>query len=324
MLYSNSLKLKDNMINIEDFIKNLEKLSINGKQVDIDSVYIEQNGHLSKHYFTTEQLHRIRSCSKLLVAMAVGLAIEQRLLVNNKPITLDTKVYPIIKGLVNITNKENLKKIEEWTIKNLLTHTTGYEEQMMSERFIQNIDKEKLLEYALNFELPYEVGNRFAYNNVEPFLIAVLFKEAFNIDLDMFIEEQIFSKLDISEFLWGKYGKYCMASTGLSLTHLDFHKIGQLLLYCGRYNGNQIIPEKWIHEMCSLKIKTPDYYKPERVLPKIGIGYFTFISRGGYVFRDGSDGQYIIINKSQNLLITILSSEPNMPLVTETLRGLIL
>ena len=311
------------MINIEDFIKNLEKLSSNGKLVDIDSVYIEQNGHLSKHYFTTEQLHRIRSCSKLLVAMAVGLAIEQRLLVNNKPITLDTKVYPVIKGLVNITNKANLKKIEEWTIRNLLTHTTGYEEQMMSERFIQDIDKDNLLDYALNFELPHEVGNRFAYNNVEPFLIAVLFKEAFNIDLDMFIEEQIFSKLDISEFLWGKYGKYCMASTGLSLLHLDFHKIGQLLLYNGQYNGTQVIPKKWIHEMCSLQIKTSEYYKPERVLPKIGVGYFSFISRDGYVFRDGSDGQYLIINNSQKLLISILSSEIEMKYVTEILRGLI-
>ena len=34
----------------------------------------------------------------------------------------------------------NLSKIKKWTIKNLLTHTTGYEGQMMSEKDIINVD----------------------------------------------------------------------------------------------------------------------------------------------------------------------------------------
>lgn len=58
-------------------------------------------------------------------------------------------------------------------------------------------------------------------------------------------------------------------------------------------------------------------------MPKIGIGYFTFISRDGYIFRDGSNGQYIILNKDKNLLITIMSTEKDMKNVTEILRNLI-
>ncbi len=72
-----------------------------------------------------------------------------------------------------------------------------------------------------------------------------------------------------------------------------------------------------------IQLETPSAYKPERVLPKIGVGYYTFISRDGYVFRDGSNGQYIIVNKNKNLLITILSSEKDMKNVTEVLRNLI-
>ena len=64
-------------------------------------------------------------------------------------------------------------------------------------------------------------------------------------------------------------------------------------------------------------------YKPERVLPKVGVGYFTFISRDGYVFRDGSNGQYIILNMERNLLITIMSTEKDMKNVIEILRGLV-
>ena len=58
-------------------------------------------------------------------------------------------------------------------------------------------------------------------------------------------------------------------------------------------------------------------------MPKVGVGYFTFISRDGFIFRDGSNGQYIIVNKDKNLLITIMSTEKEMQNITEILRGLI-
>ena len=89
----------------------------------------------------------------------------------------------------------------------------------------------------------------------------------------------------------------------------------------GKYNQEQIIPEKWIVKITSMQLETP--YKSERVLPKVGIGYYTFISRDGFVFRDGSNGQYIIINKDKNLLITIMASEKDMKNVTEILRDII-
>ena len=53
------------------------------------------------------------------------------------------------------------------------------------------------------------------------------------------------------------------------------------------------------------------------------LGYYTFISRDGYIFRDGSNGQYIIVNKDKNILITIMSTEKDMKNVTEILRDLI-
>ena len=311
------------MINIEDIKDNVSILSKTLPSLNIDSVFIEQNGNVEKFFYNDEQLHELRSCAKLLVAMAIGIAIDKGLSIAGEPLTLNTKVFPIIKDIANITNKSNIDKMKEWTIKDLLTHTTGYEEQMMSERFIQDIDKDRLLDYALNYDIPYEVGTRFAYNNVEPFILSVFFQEAFNKNLTDFIDENIFKKLDISEYKWENYGKYCPGATGLYLKHSDFHKLGQLLLNEGKYNNNQIISSNWIKEMCSMKLETPSAYKPERVLPKIGIGYFIFISRDGYIFRDGSNGQYIILNKDKNLLITIMSTEKDMKNVTEILKNLI-
>jgi len=311
------------MIDIEKVESNVISLSKELESLKIDSIFVEQSGNVKKIFYNEEKLHELRSCSKLLVAMAVGIAIDKKMLVNNKQLSLDTKIYPIIEKIVSITNKESLVKIKKWTLRDLLTHQTGYECQMFNEKYLMDIDKEKVLEFALNYEMPHEVGTRYAYNNVEPFTISVLFSECFNINLSDFINENIFKKLEINNYTWGNYGKYCMGATGLYLSHTDFHKIAQLLLNDGKYKDIQVVPSNWIKEMTKLQVETPNLYKLERVLPKIGGGYFTFISRDGYVFRDGSNGQYIILNKEKDILITIMSTEKNMKYVTEILRGII-
>lgn len=304
------------MINIETIKDNVSSLAKKLPSLNIDSIFLEQDGKLNKNFYNEEFLHELRSCSKLLVAMAIGIAIDRGMA------TLNTFIYPSIKDIVDIRNEKNLEKIKKWKIRDLLIHTTGYESQMMSERFIKDIDENKLLDYVLNYDIPYDVGRRFAYNNVEPFVLSVFFQETFGINLTDFINENIFKKIDIKEYKWNNYGRYCPGSTGLYLKHSDFHKIGKLLLTNGRYNNIQVIPENWIKEMCTLQLETPSAFKPERVFPKVGIGYYTFISTNDYIFRDGADGQYIIINKDKNILITIMSKEREMKNVTEILRNL--
>ena len=307
------------MINIEDIKNNVDSLKQSLPRLNIDSIFLEQNGKIDEVFYNNECLHELRSCSKLLVAMAIGIAIDKGMF------SLDTLIYPTIKNVVHIVNKENIEKIKKWDIKTLLTHTTGYEKIIMSAKEIKEkqLDTSNIINYALNVDIPYEVGTRFAYNNVEPFILSVFFQEKFGINLSDFINENIFNKLDIKEYKWDNYGKYCPGCTGLFLKHTDFHKLGKLLLNNGLYNGIQVVSERWIKEMCSMQFKTPEIYKKERVLPKIGIGYFTFISRDEYIFRDGSNGQYIIVNKKNNILITIMSSERDMKNITEILRNLI-
>ena len=215
------------MININNIKNNIETLKKELPSLEIDSIFLEQDGKTEKLFYNDEQLHELRSCAKLLVAMAIGIAIDRKMKFDNQVISLNTKIYPIIQNKVNIKRKINLLKIQKWTIRDLLTHTTGYESQMMSERYIENIDKDKLLDYALNYDIPYKVGERFAYNNAEPFILSVFFQEAFKINLADFINENIFKKIDILEYEWENYGEYCPGATGLYMKHIDFHKIGQ-------------------------------------------------------------------------------------------------
>ena len=306
------------MIKIEEIKKKVEELS-KKISLNIDSIFLEQNGEVDKIFFRNECLHELRSCSKLLVAMAIGIAIDRKM------ITLDTLVYPTIKNVAKIENRNNLDKIKKWNVRNLLTHTTGYEKIVMSAKEIKekNLDTDNIIDYALNVDIPYEVGTRFAYNNVEPFILSVFFQEKFGMSLLDYINLNIFSKLDINDYVWNNFGKYCPGCTGLFVKHTDFHKLGELLLNDGIYNGVQVVPSQWIKEMCSMQIETTEIYREDRVFPKVGAGYYTFISRDGMIFRDGSNGQNIIINKEKKLLITIMATEEHMKNVTEILRGLI-
>ena len=296
--------LEDNKNRIKDY------------ELSIDSLYIQDKDNLNI-IIDSNKLHELRSCSKLLVAMAMGIAIKNNLF------SLEENIYDYLEKY--ITNDNNRTKIRKWTIKILLTHTTGYDKMLISNKEIteKNLDKSKLLEYVLNYDIVNEPNTTYVYNNVEPFIISVLFKEKHNIDLELYIKENIFDKLDIKEYKWEKYGEYCPGCTGLYLLPNDFHKLGMLILNDGVYNNISVVPIDWINEMIKLQIETPNLVKTDRLFPKYGAGYFTFISRDGYIFRDGTNGQYIIINKDKGLAISIMSSESDTSKVTEIFRNML-
>ena len=293
-----------------------------GENVKIDSIMIDDNGLLSSYFYNPDSLHEMRSISKVMIVLAYGIAIDRKMVVKDQPITTETYVYPILKNLTTI-KKENVEKIKKWQIKTLLTYSTGYANQMFSEKFIKGRDEKTFIDYVLNYDLPNNPNEKYVYNNAEIFLLSVYFQEAFGINITEFILKEIFNPLGIKKFVWKNYDKYCPGGTGLYISHNDLFKIGELILHKGYFNGKQIISKKFIEEMCSAQIITPYAIKPERVLPKTSVGYIMHISRDGYFFKDGTNGQYMIINFDKNLLITILSSEKEMKYVTEILRDII-
>ena len=76
------------MINIENIKNNVIELKKSLPSLNIDSIFLEQEGKVDKVFYNDESLHELRSCSKLLVAMAVGIAIDKGMF------SLDTLIYP--------------------------------------------------------------------------------------------------------------------------------------------------------------------------------------------------------------------------------------
>ncbi len=300
---------------IKSFIKNVKRLGVN-----VDSIVVEQNGKVEEKVFNDIKLHEIRSCGKVLIAMAYGIAMDDKMICKRGgQLGLNERVYPTFESLVASLPEE----AKNWTVKTLLTHSTGYEKMMLKASQVESLDKLKLLDIFFETPIKFETNTHFTYNNFEPYLLSVFFKENFDVDISDFIFERIFKPLEIKNYIWKKYGKYCAAATGLYLNYKDFHKIGKLLLDFGKYNGRRVVSESWIKEMTKPQIACPDYYKPERLLPKLGAGYFTWISRDEIVFRDGADGQFLICDYKKNRLISILSTQKEMSSVMECLKGVI-
>lgn len=88
---------------INDIKDNIKRLS-SKVSLKIDSIFIEHRGNIEKYFYNEESLHGLWSVSKLLTAMAVGIAIDKKLIVNGMPLSLNTNIYSCIKDKVNINN----------------------------------------------------------------------------------------------------------------------------------------------------------------------------------------------------------------------------
>ena len=68
------------MIKINEINSNIENLKKSLPSLEIDSVFLEQGGKIEKLFYKDESLHELRSCAKLLVAMAIGIAIDKEMI----------------------------------------------------------------------------------------------------------------------------------------------------------------------------------------------------------------------------------------------------
>src|SRR5687767_7348088 len=76
------------------------------KPLNMDSVIISQNDQVYTHYFkTTHELNDLRSISKPILCLALGIALDQGLVLRGEKLNLETLIWPFFEGKVRITNR---------------------------------------------------------------------------------------------------------------------------------------------------------------------------------------------------------------------------
>ena len=106
------------------------------------------------------------------------------------------------------------------------------------------------VEHALNLPMAFNSGEKWVYNDICAMLTGAIIQEVSGKNLAEFAEEHLFTPLGIKEYYWYTGPNNRTGAMGnLYITVLDFAKIGWLVSNKGKWNGQQIISEKWISEI---------------------------------------------------------------------------
>lgn len=293
--------------------------------VNLHTLTVSSNGSTFYHSFTDENiLLELRSLSKLVVALCYGILMgANRISVEGKYLSPNTKVWPHLKRHVRLTNDTNLPKLECLEIQHLFTQTTGFDnEHLLSTDSIRGIEKSSLLEYILNEPMLFWPGEKFVYSNASAYILSAFFQLLSEENLYSFAARNIFSPLGFAEHHWSNYGDYCVGATGLSLFAGDVHKLGALLLHNGVWNNEQIIPHDYVKLMFTPQVSV-DHDKYCNPLSPKSYAYFIWIADDGVYYINGANGKFIIVVPDQNLVISIMSESTETHLILECVKAFI-
>ncbi len=203
-------------------------------------------------------LHDLRSVSKSVVSICVGIAIDKGMIKGVQQKISD--FFPEI---------EFKNKKADWTIEHFLTMATGlawnekipYTNPKNDE--IQMTYSKNPAAYVLNKPLESNPGVKFNYSGGATQILAEIVERASNTTLDKFVNEHLFLPIGIKKFEWKKFSVWggadkFAAPSGLRLTSRDLLKIGLLHRNKGKWIDNQVLSEKWIKQSFAPKINVPD------------------------------------------------------------------
>lgn len=255
-----------------------------------------------------DSLHDIRSISKSIVSACVGIAVQQ-----GKIKSVEQRVFDFYPEYARF----DTGLISSLTIKHLLTMSSGlkwneevpYDNPENSE--IRMIRSGNPVEYVLSQPMEHPPGKVWKYNGGTTQLLAGIIEKTTGKKVDQFAKEYLFQPLGIEKFEWIKYPGTDLpaAASALRLTSRDLLKFGLLYNNGGKWNGQNILPAKWIEESFYSYVERPG-----------GGGY-------GYQFwtwRDtlnkkqvplvaciGNGDQRILFDKSNDLLIVATAGNYN-------------
>jgi CubicO group peptidase (beta-lactamase class C family) len=170
------------------------------------------------------------------------------------------------------------------------------------------------IKFALSLPVTHPPGTVYAYASVNAFLAGAIVEQASQMSLDQFAAAHLFAPLGIGRFTW-RHGPQGRASGqgNLRISARDATKIGQLMLDRGRFNGVQVVSEKWVRESLvkQVSIAAVDPYSDG-----YGFMWYTKRLRTGATsvnvhFASGNGGNKIYIIPGKRMVVVITSSAYN-------------
>jgi CubicO group peptidase (beta-lactamase class C family) len=223
--------------------------------------------------FTADTLHDLRSVTKTVVALLVGVAVGE-----GKIASIDAPVLDFFPEYADLRTPERMKI----RLVDLLSMSAGLAWDEDSFPYTDLRNSETAMDaapdryrYALEQSIASPPGIAFKYSGGNVALMAEVLRRASGTSLEDYAQEKLFGPLHITEHEWYKdRSGTLIAASGLRLKPRDMVKIGELMLDGGRFGGHKIVPASWIEATTTPKLALA----PEPCAMRYG--YFTWISPG--------------------------------------------
>jgi len=196
---------------------------------------------------TAQTLHDVRSVSKSVVSLLVGIALDRKLIAS-----VDEPVFSFFPEYSAVRTPEK----ERIQLRHLLTMTAGlaanedvpYESSLNTERAIyESSDPYKRV---LELQVEQPPGVVWNYNGGCTMLLGAVLQKVTGKSLTEFAKDALFDPLGITSFYWTRVSPSGepSAGAGLRLRPRDMAKIGQLLINKGVWNGHRVVSQEWIDQ----------------------------------------------------------------------------
>jgi CubicO group peptidase (beta-lactamase class C family) len=250
--------------------------------------------------FDADTLHDVKSVSKCVASLAVGIALDRGLIG-----TINEPIFSFFPELSDLRTPEK----DRIQLSHALTMSMGlgWVEAIPSNE--GNNDEERMhtapdpCRYVLGLPVTTPAGQEFFYNTGALTLVSAIIRKATGRPLDEFAREALFEPLGITQIEWVRYKGDTDAGGGLRLRPRDMAKIGQLVLAGGRWNDRQVVPRAWIETSTAPKLKATDNQS---------YGYLWWLGRSRFNGREiqwvgalGRGGQSIRIVPELDLVVVV-------------------
>jgi CubicO group peptidase (beta-lactamase class C family) len=211
-----------------------------------------------RHDFDATTKHDMRSASKSVVSLLVGIAIDRELIKSaNEPLV---KFFPDYSAL-KTAGWDNI------TLRHLLTMSSGIQwDENRAWKDSQN-DEPHLgseadpFRYVLSKPIAAPPDTVWNYNGGGTDLLGNIIERVSGKSLEAFAREALFTPLGISDWEWMKYrNEHIAAAVGLRLRPRDAAKIGQLVLNKGAWSGRKIVSPEWIEQSIRPRFQAIGYF----------------------------------------------------------------
>jgi len=262
-----------------------------------DEIYGRPVGKVT---FDADTLNNVKSVSKSVASLAVGIALDRGLIRSiNEPIF---SFFPELSDLRS-PEKERIQLLHALTMSMGLKWVEAIPSNEDNNDEVRMHMAPDPCRYVLGLAATAPAGQEFFYNTGALTLLSAIIHKATGRPLDEFARTTLFEPLGITGVEWTRVKGDSDAGGGLRLRPRDMAKIGQLVLAGGRWNDRQVVSKAWIDASMTPRLDATGVYF---------YGYLWWLGRSLFNGREvhwagalGRGGQSIRIVPELDLVVVV-------------------